>query len=383
MTAFLPTVRSVALEGFPALARELGLDAAALLRQAGLHPRSLLDPETPLAADSVQQLLEAGARASGLRDFGLRLAARRTFDSLGPLSLMLKEEPSVQEALETLLRYLRLVNASLVTRIVPRGAVVVIQEELRADGPEPAVQSIELALGFMRTILGELLGPRWTPVTVHLRHPPPPETAAHVAFFGCRVLFRAGFNGIACRPADLLARPRGGGDPGLARLARSALDGALASAQGPAAVVRQLVLALLPGGGCTSQLVARQLGVDRRTLHRYLAAQGQTFSSLLLSLRRELVESHLAQGHLPLAECANLLGFSSQSAFAFWFRSQFGCSVTRWRRTRDQEAASPSLRPAFSPRHRRKMAPAAPTPARPAVLASAAAPPRTGLKTSG
>jgi AraC-like DNA-binding protein len=339
LTAFLPIVRSAALEGFPALAQALGLDAQALLRQAGLHPRSLLDPDTPLAADSVQRLLEASARASGQSDFGLRLAARRGLDSLGPISLLLKEQPSVQEALETLLRYLRLVNPSLVTRIVSRDDRVVVQEDLLGDAGVPAPQSIEMALGVMRNILAALLGPRWRPQSVHLRHAPPAKTDAHEAYFGCRVLFRSGFNGIACRPSDMQARPRGG-DPGLARLARSALERALASEQGPASVVRQLMVALLPGGRCTSQLLARHLGVDRRTLHRYLAVQGQTFSSLLLDVRRQLVQTHLTQGHLPLSESAALLGFSSQSAFAYWFRTQFGSSVSAWHRAHPQ--ASPT-----------------------------------------
>ena len=40
-------------------------------------------------------------------DIGLRLAARRGFDSLGPISLLLKEQASVGQALETLLRTLR------------------------------------------------------------------------------------------------------------------------------------------------------------------------------------------------------------------------------------------------------------------------------------
>ncbi len=363
MATFLPIVRSVTLEGFPGLARELGLDAPVLLRQAGLHPRSLLDPETPLAADSVQRLLEGAARTSGLPDFGLRLAARRSFDSLGPLSLMLKEEASVHEALETLLRYLRLVNASLVSRLVPRGDLVVVQEDLMAYGHETPVQSLELALGFMRKILGELLGPRWRPVSVHFRHPGPPSTRAHEAFFGCRVVFRAGFNGIACRPADLAVRPRGG-DPGLARLARRVMEGALATEQGTRAVVRQLVLALLPGGGCTAQMVARHLGVDRRTLHRQLAAQGETFSALLQAVRRELVQSHLAQVHLPLSESATLLGFASQSAFAYWFRTQFGCSVTAWRRAAQAAAPRPVRPPAARP-------------------ASAGVPGRTRRRTSG
>lgn len=350
-----------------ALARELGLDAPALLRQAGLHPRSLLDPETPLAADAVGHLLEASARASGLADFGLRLAARRSFESLGPVSLLLKEQPTVGEALETLLRYLRLVNPSLDARVVPRGDLVLVQEELRSEGPAPAPQSIELALGILHRLLRELLGPRWRPVSVLFRHTAPASTEAHEAFFGGRVLFRAACNAIALRPADLLAQPRGG-DPGLARVVRSVLEGALASQQGPVAAVRQLVIAMLPGGSCTAQSVARHLGVDRRTLHRHLAAQGLNFSGLLQQVRRELVQVHLGQTHPPLAESAALLGFAGQSAFAYWFRTQFGCSVTQWRRDRAQGQASardPSLAPvAVAP-------------------ASAGALRRTGRRTSG
>lgn len=330
MTSFLPIVRSATLEGFPALARELGLDAPALLRQAGLVQRSLMNPDTPLAAEAVGRLLEDSAKASGRSDFGLRLAARRRFESLGPVSLLLKEQASVGHALETLLRYLRLINPSLVTRVVHRGFRVFIEEDLRHEGAESSPQSMELALGVMFRILRELLGPHWRPVAVQFRHPPPEEVAAHQRFFGSPVVFRASFNAIAMRPADLQARPQGG-DPGLARLVRHMLDGALASEQGTDKVVRQLVVALLPGGGCTAQLVARHLGVDRRTLHRYLAAQGLNFSRVLQSVRRDLVRAHLAQAQLPLSESAVLLGFASQSAFAYWFRTQFGCSVSRWR----------------------------------------------------
>lgn len=360
MGTFLPIVRSATLAGFPDLARELGLDASALLRQAGLHPRSLLDPETPLAIEAVGRLLEASARASGRSDFGLQLAQRRSFDTLGPISLLLKGQASVREALETLLRYLRLVNPSLITKVVPRGQTVVVQEDLRREGAEASPQSIELTLGVMHRILQELLGPQWRPASVHFRHASPQDASTHSAFFGCRVLFRAGFNGVALRPSDLAARPQGG-DPGLAHLVRSVLDGALDSQLGADVVVRQLVAALLPGGGCTAQMVARHLGVDRRTLHRYLRVHDQTFSGVMQSVRRHLVQVHLAQGNLPLSESAALLGFASQSAFAYWFRSQFGCSVTQWRRSGQ----------------------ISPGPTSYGVRAIAGAPVRTGLRTSG
>ena len=42
--------------------------------------------------------------------------------------------------------------------------------------------------------------------------------------------------------------------------------------------VRQLVVMLLGSGSCTIERVAQHLGVDRRTIHRRLASDGQTFS---------------------------------------------------------------------------------------------------------
>ena len=74
-----------------------------------------------------------------------------------------------------------------------------------------------------------------------------------------------------------------------------------------------------------------ELGVDRRTVHRHLAREGQTFSSIMDSVRAELVTRYIDNPDRPLAAVAELLGFSALSAFSRWFRSQFGCSVTDWR----------------------------------------------------
>ena len=332
-------VRAASLGGYTEVAQALGLDAPVLLRQAGIHPRSLLDPQTPLASEAVRRLLEATAQASGAFDIGLRLAARRDLASMGPISLLMKESATVREALDTLLRYLRLINASLLTRLETQGDLLVIKEDLVDDGSAPLRQSIELTVGMMHRILGELLGPQWKPVSVHFRHAPPPDERAHQAFFRVRVRFGSTFNGMACRIQDLQARPEGG-NPAMAQMARRFLDGALGKPQGAPDVVRQLISVLLPAGRCTSQQLASHLGVDRRTVHRYLQVEGLTFSQLLKAVRGELAQTHLLQGHLPLSEMAALLGYSTQSAFAYWFRGQFGCTVTQWRQARQVRPAS-------------------------------------------
>jgi AraC-like DNA-binding protein len=228
-------------------------------------------------------------------------------------------------------RYLRLVNASLITQVEDHGEVVLIREDLLADGGEPVRQSMELALGVMVRLLVELLGPGWRPRSVWLAHRAPSDRALHRAMFGPSVKFDAPFNGVVCAAADLAA-PLPEGDSGMAAFARSYLDQAL-SRHGSRAIdrTRELVTALLPGGRCTAEQVALHLSIDRRTLHRHLAADGTSFTALLAEVRRELAERQLSQSDRPLAELADLLGFSSASAFAFWFRRHYGCTAGEWR----------------------------------------------------
>jgi len=77
--------------------------------------------------------------------------------------------------------------------------------------------------------------------------------------------------------------------------------------------------------------VAKHLGVDRRTLHRYLAREGETYSTLLNAVRTELATRYIGSCDRPLASVSELLGFSALSAFSRWFRRQFDCSVSQWR----------------------------------------------------
>ncbi len=303
-----------------------------MMRQVGLSPRCLDDPETLVPTESVRKLLENSAQATGTEDFALRLAARRTLSNLGPISLVLKEEPTPRQALNTLCRYLRLLNASLIVRIEDAPGTVTIREEMLGSQSLSMRQPMELAVGVMFRILRELIGPQWRPLRVCFVHRPPRDLAGHRAFFGARVDFNQEFNGLVCAVADLQAR-HAHADTGMARFARDYLDRALSShSQGARDTVRQLIAALLPGGRCTAQQVAQHLNMDRRTIHRRLAAQGTTFSELLNEVRSGLVLRHLRDSDLPLSEVAGLLGFSVPSAFGHWFRSVFGCTATQSRR---------------------------------------------------
>lgn len=324
-------IRSASLHGYSELAASVGLQPQRMLRQAGLDPRVLEQPEALLRVSAVRALLESSAAQSGAEDFGLRLAQGRRLSNFGPIAIVLQEAPTGRAALESLVRYLRLLNASLLTRIEDHGNLVLIREEFVWAGGQPMRQSMELAIGVMHGVLQELLGPKWRARSVCLMHRAPRDAATHRAMFGAGLEFNASFNGIVCAAADL-QRPLTPRVSGLGGYARQFLEQALSRTQADTSdTVRQLIVALLPGGRCTADQVAQHLGVDRRTLHRHLQAEGHSFSSLLQIVRSEFAARQIRDSDRTLAELADLLGFSSASAFAHWFKQSQGCTVSAWR----------------------------------------------------
>ncbi|MFX1767151.1 AraC family transcriptional regulator [Paraburkholderia sp. A1RI-2L] len=335
-------IRSASLNGYIELVESLGRDPYAFLRAAGISARVLDNPEALIPSHAVRELLEVAARETGVEDFALRLAARRSLSNLGPIWLVLKDEPTPRQALDTLCRYEKLLSAALVTRIEEAGQSVVIREALL---PRPGLstrQAMELAVAVKLRILRELIGPQWRPQQVCFTHRPPADMTPYRVFFGRNPQFNQPFNGLVCAAADL-SMPRMREDPGAARFARDYLETALRRrGEGMREACREMILALLPGGRCTAQLVARHLHVDRRTLHRHLGDEGLTFSAMLNQMRGELAVRHLLESDLPVGEVAVLLGFSAHSSFSHWFRAAFGCSVSQWRKQADLQADNPA-----------------------------------------
>lgn len=331
MSGVSPLVRSATLFGYADLSDALGLDTDALLARVALNRVLLEDPDYLIPVDRVRFLLELTSCSAGADSFGLRLGARRRLANLGIIGLVIREEPTALAALQTLCRYLQLVTSSLYIAIDEAGPVTVIREDLVFASSTQVRQSMEMALAMMGGILTELIDPGWKAQSVHFRHRAPPDLQFHRRTFKCPVLFNAEFNGIVCAAADL-ERQLPNRDSHLGRFVQASLDKSLAQERGSElAAVRQLVVALLPLGQCDATKLAGHLRVSTRTLHRILARQGLSFSSLLMQVRRDLVTQQLRDSDRPITQIAHMLAFESTSAFGHWFQKAFGTSAREWR----------------------------------------------------
>jgi AraC-like DNA-binding protein len=324
-------IRSAALTNYAGLSRSLGLDPFRMLTISGLPAACLDDPELKVPVKAVVRLLEESAIRSGKSDFGLRLAESRTVANLGALALLVREQPTIRNALDALAGYIFLHSEALIVRIIEQEDLVIVNFIIDMDRPTAMRQSIELGLGFLHRSFERLFRERWKPQAVCFTHAAPDRSDFHRRFFGTAVRFSQDFNGIVCAARDVdVAVPAA--DAAMAKQVKHYLD-TLATRQTSnlSDSVRECIYVMLPSGLCSVDQVAKRLGTDRRTLHRHLAREGQTFSAIIDSVRAELATRYIGNRDRDLASIADLLGFSARSAFSRWFRGQFGCSISEWR----------------------------------------------------
>ena len=218
-----PLARYASLNGYLDLCRSVAIDPVPLMRGAGLDPAGLGLQDRWVPAAALAKVLEDSAAQSGYEDFGLRMAERRQFANLGPLSLVVREEPDVRKAMGILSRYQHMYNEVLRTRLDEVNEVATIR--IHADFGEPVRdrQFIELAVAVTHRLLTGFLGARWRPLAVCFTHGPPTKMGIHRQLFGPAVNFDHEFSGIVLVSSDL-DTPNRMSDPGLQPYAQQILD---------------------------------------------------------------------------------------------------------------------------------------------------------------
>lgn len=332
----LPRIRTNTLTGYAGLARSSGLDPAVLMRRVGLDLADLDVPDRWIPAAPAARLLDLSAELSGCPDFGLRMAAVRTLGTLGPLSVVLRDEPDLRGAVNLLVQYERAYNEALHLRLQEGGDHAMIEVWLEFGEPAPRDQALDLVMAALLGIIRALVRADWEPLSAAFARPPPPDAEPWRRLFGPRVTFARQYTGLIFQARELDAQVITS-DPSLRPYTQQFLRTVVAP-RAPAATTRmtdvaEVVELLLPLGRQSMTRASQLLGLRPRGLQRYLAQQDETFSSILSTTRARLAERYLPNERYSLTEVSQLLGFSAPSAFSRWFRGRFGTSPTEWRRT--------------------------------------------------
>jgi hypothetical protein len=172
-----------------------------MLEGVGLPRSCLRNPDLRISADAAVELLQASASAARVDDFAPRLVQRRGLSNLGPLALIVREQPTVK-AIEVLIQYIGLHSDALCPRLEEKERVVRISRMLSGKRVRTR-QALELAVNMFYRIIKAFLGDAWQPQEVCFMQDAPKHPEFHRHFLGTRVRFDWDYDGIVCRADDL------------------------------------------------------------------------------------------------------------------------------------------------------------------------------------
>lgn len=319
-------VRVAALTGYFETMATLGADPLPMLREQGLAPDLLANPEQVIPARAAFRLLERSAAVTGCITLGLRMAEVRVLANIGVTSLLIAHQPTLRHALIALQEFRSRINSTLVLSIEEADGGAILREDLSLATPEPFRQSSNLALGVLTRLCASVLGTNWTPALATFTHQAPQgdDLAVFRRVFRCPLEFDQELTAIVLHPGDL-DRPNARADDQLARHARRLLEAGNQPGERTAAQeVDQLIRLLLPTGRASIRTCAASLGLTVRTLQRQLDAGGTSFTAILNQARQQLAVQYLANPRMRVTDVAGMLGYASVAAFTRWHTQCFG-----------------------------------------------------------
>ncbi|MFV8783247.1 AraC family transcriptional regulator [Microbulbifer sp. SA54] len=323
-------IRATNLWGYDELVRIRGGDPLPLLSRHRIAPAEQRDDQSFLVFKDMIALLEDTVAALDYPEFGLKLAEYQGMDILGPISVIARSSATVGTAIDSIARYLPL-HCSALT-LTPRfegdGQQQVIQLEYRIneDAMATGIQAYELGLANAMQVMKLLCGEDFHPLSVSFEHSRACNEQVYREVFNCPVHFNQSWNGFYL-PAAVLSIPLTSVDHQTWRLAEHYLNAQKApNAQSISEDVTRLIRGLLPTGQCSSDAIAANLSMHKRTLQRRLAQESTTFERLLSEERQKLAQRYLAEPQLKLSQIAGLLGYSEQSALNRACRDWFGAT---------------------------------------------------------
>jgi AraC-like DNA-binding protein len=312
-----------------------GLDAAALLREQGIDPRSTADPGLRIPTAQWEAVVRRAAPQIGDPAFGLRAARCWHPSNLGALGHAWLSAASLRAGLELLVRYWRIIGGRWVPALAETRDEVsfVLNDPYRDDVVAPVSTDVTFAvvLDMCRMNYGAAL----RPLRVELVRERPLHHAAYPAFYGCPVRFAAPQRALVLRRSDA-ERALPSGNRRIAQVLDRVITDELARLDRSDVLARckAILLETLPSGVSSEAGMAERMHMSRRTLQRKLAGRNTAFKKLVDGTRRELALRFIEDPQRSLADITFELGFSQQSALTRAFHRWTGKSPSAWREQR-------------------------------------------------
>jgi AraC-like DNA-binding protein len=304
--------------------RTRGVDVDALLAEVGLSRSALDDLDFRIPEALRTRVWQKAATLSRDAMFGLHVAEHAKVGDYEVLDYSLCYSATLEEGLDRLARFYRLLGDALEVTLEVKGATGL----LRRTTPDPERHENEAVLAVIVLHARSVTGHDVVPRCVRFTHAAPDDVAPHATLFRCPVEFGRPAPEIVFDAKDLTL-PALRSDPALTKMVDRYMSEHVARLPEPGSFLRRVhsvVAASLSGGRPTLQSTARSLRASSRSVQRRLHDHGTTLRRVVEETRRTLATRLIDEHSLSITEIAFLLGFADVSSFRRTFKRWTGKS---------------------------------------------------------
>jgi AraC-like DNA-binding protein len=342
----LELIRVGGAMALPAMLRDLGADADAVIASAGLGPEILADPENVIPFLTLGHLFEQAARATHRDHMGMLLGQISSTQSLGHLGLLVENSPIVRTALDNLVRYFHIHDARGVPIFEVSKGTASLGYTIFEDSVAGAREIIDFAIASLFNIVRRLCGPSWRPLEVSLPRQRPRNTRPYDTVFNAPLRFGAE-HGVIVFSTDWLTQPVRDANPLIFGLVKNHIEEHEAeSVERFEARLRRLLRTLVLTRRCSLEAVSELFHLEPRTLARRMEREDIKFRALVDEARYEVARHLLADTTLAMTHVAAMLDYSEASAFSRAFRRWSGKTPIAWRADRSLPKERPARKAA-------------------------------------
>lgn len=319
------------ITSLPAVLTSLGCKPRHAFAETGIDPKVFENPENRLHLVEVGRLLETCVKLTNCPHLGLLLGARFQMRDFGPLGHLLRNAPSVGDALRSLAMNLHYHDRGAIPVLVaPTPSTTLLGYSVYNPRTPaiPIIYDVAVTIGFR--ILGELCGPAWKPKSVQFSFRKPSNTETYRRLFRAPIRFDSEVSGVVFSSRDL-DRPIDGADAFLHRLLTTAMQDQAKAKMTLGEQVQEVLYQMVLSGNYSANAVCSLFGLHDRALRRRLALEGRQLHELVQQTRFELAQLLLENTDRPVSDIAPTLGYRDANAFSRAFRTWSGLSPRNWR----------------------------------------------------
>jgi AraC-like DNA-binding protein len=317
-----PYINSSFLTGFSQLVLSKGGNPAELYEWAGLDKEVFIEENLQsrevknllIPFDKFVYLLEHTAHVLKFQNVAMELARQQNMMILAPLRLQLKDCTNVLQALQVIIKYLKILVSGYQVDIKIEKELIRFSFHMVSANVQNLVQYQDYALASAVSILHGMLGKSYPLRSCYFLRNESDENriAEYARYYGCPVAFNSEQLAITAESSLL--------EQGVAPLIKeinAQVNLALStSAHDIITNVSRIISLSLASGSSNIADIAASMNYSQRTLQRKLSAKNTSYSALLDSVRFSMANQYLKSTYYRLTDIALLLGYSNLSSFS-------------------------------------------------------------------